>query len=244
MISGRIIAGLGFGAMLAAGCAVAPMLHAQESGVQRLAKRAAAAPRSGIGSFTPASADPRLAAVLARGGLASNSGFRFTPSETKSDGRKSVTVAVRARSSRSAAAAERIAPPTSHVSIAPIAYNLGVSVGWKRFALSGDIARVDLGALPGSREVADLGVSYTGKRASARVQAGIDRPIDGQPALVAEAPAYSLDVGGSYSLTRNLDVTAGVRYKAEDERTRLPRITQSGQQRDSQAVYIGTAFRF
>ncbi|GAA0736869.1 porin [Sphingomonas japonica] len=245
MAKGRIIAGLGFGALLAAGTVVAPMLHAQESGAQRLLKRSPSISRSGIGSFTPASGDPRLAAVLARAGLSGNSGFRFTPSERKSDGRKSVTVAVRARSSRSASAAERIsAPAANNVSIAPIAYNLGVSVGWKRFALSGDMARVDLGALPGSREVADLGVSYTGKRASARVKAGVDRPTEGQPALVAEGPAYSLDVGGSYSLSRNLDVTAGVRYKSEEDRARLPRLTQQGQQRDSQAVYIGTAFRF
>ena len=46
---------------------------------------------------------------------------------------------------------------------------------------------------------------------------------------------------GSYSLTRNLDVTAGVRYE-RSERERLPRLTDD--RRDSQAVYVGTAFRF
>ncbi len=52
--------------------------------------------------------------------------------------------------------------------------------------------------------------------------------------------SYSLDMGGSYSLTRNLDVTAGVRYRSDRER--LARIDDD--RRNSQAVYLGTAFRF
>ena len=95
---------------------------------------------------------------------------------------------------------------------------------------------------PGSRERADIGFSYTGKRAGGRVQASADRPLTNTPVMIGDNPSYSIDVGGSYSLTRNLDVTAGVRYKAE--RDRLPRTTITDQRRDSQAVYVGTAFRF
>ena len=58
--------------------------------------------------------------------------------------------------------------------------------------------------------------------------------------LAGEKPSYGFDLGGSYSVTRNLAVTAGVRYKSEDQR--LPRLTDN--RRDSQAVYVGTAFRF
>jgi hypothetical protein len=152
-----------------------------------------------------------------------------------------VTVAVRARSTRTARAAERdtlAAAPS--VSLAPIAYNLGVSVGWKRFAVSGDVTRVDLVTQPGGREQANLGVSYSGKRVSGRVMAEAERPLANTPVMIGDKPSYSVDVGGSYSLTRNLDVTAGVRYKSE--RDRLPKITDD--RRDSQAVYVGTAFRF
>ena len=53
--------------------------------------------------------------------------------------------------------------------------------------------------------------------------------------------SQSVDVGGSYRLTRNLDVTAGVRY--EQDRDRLAPLADPKQQ-DSQAVYIGTQFRF
>ena len=104
------------------------------------------------------------------------------------------------------------------------------------------MTRVDLINQPGSRERADVGVSYSGKRVAGRVTAATDRPLANTPALIGDKPSYSIDVGGSYSLTRNLDVTAGVRYKSETERERLPRLTDN--RRDSQSVYVGTAFRF
>ena len=199
----------------------------------------AAAPRA-IGAFTPATADPRLAATLSRVGLVS-SGFRFTPSESRSDGNRAITVAVRAASA--GAGGERVAAAAAPaaVSMAPIAYSLGAAVGWKRFALSGDMTKVDLGAQPGSRESFDLGVSYVGNRASARVKAATERPLATAPRIIGgDLSSYSVDVGGSYSLTRNLDVTAGVRYKSESDR--LERLRDN--RRDSQAVYLGTAFRF
>jgi hypothetical protein len=236
VVVGRAIAGMVVGALVAAGIAVAPAIGAPD--ITNRPEKRVFTPRA-IGSFTPASADPRLAAVFARGGLDS-SGFRFTPSESRRTGTRAVTVAVRARSTRTALSAERISTAPSAVSLAPIAYNLGVAVGWKRFALSSDMARVDLAGLPGSRETVDLGLSYAGKRFSGQVKATADRPLAGTPKLVEDAPAYALDVGGSYSLTRNFDVTAGVRYKSE--RDRLERLKDD--RLDSQAVYIGTAFRF
>ena len=51
---------------------------------------------------------------------------------------------------------------------------------------------------------------------------------------------YSLDVGGSYDLSRRIAVTGGVRYNIE--RDRLSALTDA--RRDSQAVYVGTAFKF
>lgn len=236
MVAKRVIAGIGLAAATVAVWTVVPALGAENG---RAAPRRAALPAPGIGSFTPASGDPRLAAVLARAGVSGN-GFRFTPSGKA--GSRAVTVAVRARSTRSAAAAnlDRLPNDTSPVALAPIAYNLGVAVGWKRFALSGDLAKVDLAGQPGSRETADVGVSYTGRAFSGRLKAEAQRPVGEQPRLLADQPSYSIDVGGAYSITRNLDVTAGVRYKTERER--LPQLTDD--RRDSQSVYVGTAFRF
>jgi hypothetical protein len=241
VIARRVIVGVAATALVAAGAAYVPAIGAPGDGPVRQMKRPSGLTRSGIGSFTPASADPRLAAAMARSGL-NATGFRFTPSESRIGG-KDVTVAVRARDARSASEIGRVASAApSAVSLQPIAYNLGVAVGWKRFALSGDVAKVDLGALPGSRESVDLGLSYTGKRVSGRVQAGAVKAAGNQPRMVGEPDSYSVDLGTSYSLTRNLDVTAGVRYRSDEERLRLSQLSDN--RRDSQAVYVGTAFRF
>ncbi|TPG20590.1 hypothetical protein EAH87_08040 [Sphingomonas koreensis] len=239
------MAGAGLGAIVAAAIAVSPALGFPG---QVGDKAFAARPMTfgfdgGIGSFTPASADPRLAAALAKSGLGA-SGFRFTPSDSRGDGHHNVSIAVQARSSQVASntPARAAAGADDSLRLAPIAYNLGVAVGWKRFALSGDMTHLDLAGQPGSRQAVDLGLSYTGKRLSGRVKVGEDKPLADTPMLIAEAPSQMIDVGGSYSLTRNLDVTAGVRYKSEQTRDRLQRLEDT--RRDSQAVYIGTAFRF
>ena len=229
-------------AMIAAGVLAttgAVVAHATGASAQpaRIARHAAVSsgPRPVL-AFTPAAADPRLAAVFARGGL-DDSGFRFTPAETRRDHR-AVTVAVRARTDR--ANPTRVATADNGVSLAPIAYNLGVAVGWRRFGIAGDVKRIDMAGQPGGREAADVTVTYAGDRASARVKAVADRPFAAVAPRIENERNYSLDIGGSYRLTRNLDVTAGLRYRTE--RDRLVRLEDS--RRDSQAVYVGTAFRF
>lgn len=197
-----------------------------------------------IGSFTPASADPRMADVIRRAGI-SRRGMRFTPSSASTRDRP-VTVAIRARAdtpaqARRDAEVAMAATSSNNSSITPIAYNLGVSVGWKRFAISGDLARVEGGLVPGrARESADLGVSYSGRRWSTGVAVSADRPAETAPRLIGNEERVALDVGGSYSIARNIDITGGVRYQME--RDRLQPVED--QRRDSQAVYVGTAFRF
>jgi hypothetical protein len=237
-----LLSGITLGAIVAAGVAVAPAIGAPEKSTVRAPKIESATPFRGFGTFTPAAADPRLAAVFARGGV-DTSGFSFTPSDSRRGSARAVTVAVRARSTRTALAAERAATASAvpaTVNLAPVAYSLGVAVGWRRFALSGDMTKVDLAGAPGSREAMDLGVSYTGKRLSGQVRAATDRPLAGTPRLIEQGPVYSVDAAASYRLTHNLDVTAGVRYKSE--RDRLQKLADD--RRNSQSVYVGTAFRF
>ncbi len=229
-------------ALVAAAAAVAPAIGATELG-QRPAKKAPANAVSARFSsgFTPSAADPRLAAVFARGGLDGGDvgEFRFTPAETR-QGNRAVTVVVRARSNRVGDGTTRFAANAPTVGIAPIAYNLGAAIGWQRFAVSGDISRVDVGPQPGSRESTDVAVSYSLNRFTGRVKATADRPLPGAAKTLDNTSSYAIDVGGSYSLTRNIDLTAGLRYKSERER-----LTQvADDRRDSQAVYVGTAFRF
>ena len=77
----RWMTGIGLGTLAVAGLFVAPALQAQENRVAKSAKRQASGSLGGLGTFTPAAADPKLAAALARSGLP-DSGFRFTPSES------------------------------------------------------------------------------------------------------------------------------------------------------------------
>lgn len=229
------------GAVLAVtALALSPALIAAREVAEKGAKpRVSLTGRGGIGSFTPAAADPRLAAILARSEVVS-SGFRFTPS-TDSAKTRQVTVAVRARATATlgTSLAAKLDPPT--LGLTPSAYNLGASIGWKRFAISGDVSRIDTGLQPGSRESVSAGASYSTPKWSSRITASAERPTGNEPKLLAPERSYSFDVGGALKVARNLDVTAGVQYRML-ERDRLQPLADT--RRDSQAVYVGTAFRF
>lgn len=198
--------------------------------------------------FTPAVADPRLAAVLARRG-SSRTDFQFTPA-TPSDRatQRQVRVAVRARaetpaSVAAAAVRQRGAAPQpggALTAITPTSYNLGAAVGWKRFAITGDVAKTDDGLAPTGRESAEVGVNYSLKRFTGRIQAGVDRADGRAPRLVANDAQTSFDLRGAYRVKDGIEVTAGARYRIE--RDRLAPLADN--RRDSQAVYVGTAFKF
>ena len=191
-----------------------------------------------VGSFTPAIPHPRLAAEFARRG-ARLGAYRFTPSAA-TDKNKQVRVAVRASTTRPVVERASGEAASAVTALTPVSYNLGVAVGWKRFALSGDVAKVQGGTLPGTREAADVGVSYSAKKFTGRIGVGAERAKSPLPRVVEPEESYSLDVGGSYSIARNLAVTAGARYRIQ--RDRLEPLEDD--RRDSQSVYIGTAFRF
>lgn len=242
--SGKVMA-KGMVSLAALGLLLPPAIAAPGDARQKKpALRPSLIALSGLGSFTPAVADPRLAAAFARRG-ASRGDFSFTPSGTRND-RRSVRIAVRARSTkglgtRTASLAAASAPLAMEATaLTPTAYNLGVAVGWKRFALSGDVAKVDTGVAPGGREAAEVGISYNLKDFTGRVQVGADRSDDRTPRLIANDINYLVDVGGSYKVGRNVELTGGVRYKIESDRL----IPLADARRDSQAVYVGTAFKF
>jgi hypothetical protein len=195
-----------------------------------------------VSSFTPANADPKLAAALSGKGLALTD-FKFTPAPAK--GRPSqVRVAIRARTLAPAQPqfADAGIPTTAINSLTPTGYNLGVAVGWKRFALSGDVAKVkSADPAAGGRETAVLGVSYSlSNRLSTRVAVGADRATGNPVAGLRRGNEVSVDVGSSYALSRHIAVTGGVRYNVERDRLS----TLQDERRDSQAVYVGTAFKF
>ncbi len=225
-------------AIAAAGLVLTPALAASQA-----KKRAPAVAVSfdPVSTFTPATADPRLAAAFAgRGSLLTD--LKFTPAPAK--GRPSqVRVAIRARADGPAKARLADAGALASVSaLTPATYNLGVAVGWRRFAVSGDVAKTkEANSALGGRESAALGVRYSlNKRLTGRVAVGADRGDGRALTELRKADNYSLDVGGAYSITRNIAVTGGVRYRIDHERLSALK----DDRRDSQAVYVGTAFKF
>jgi hypothetical protein len=127
-------------------------------------------------------------------------------------------------------------------SLTPASYNLGVAVGWRRFAVSADVAKSkEADPALGGRESAALGVSYSlGKRLTTRVAVGAERGDGKALPILRKDDNVSVDVGGAYALTRNIAVTGGVRYRIDHDRVSALK----DDRRDSQAVYVGTAFKF
>lgn len=208
----------------------------------------ASVPESLRAVFTPASVDPGLARRVAE--QVRDRGFRFTPTNSSAIGDRTVTVAVRVDSNTAKAISVRSAIDAvpgvreSIAAIEPTRYNLGIARGYKSFARPislpdtvQKIAMPDLANFEPATGTAD------------------DKPSRFQPRIALEDIGtagraqgtlqgqgnQSVDLGGSYRVTKNLDVTAGVRLSQENDR--LAPLTDSAVQ-DSQAVYVGTQFRF
>lgn len=233
--------------------ALAAALPAQSLGRPDPVSSAAIVASRPIGTFTPAVRDPRLAAYLEqrRQGEPAEveTAFRFTPAVAADESDRAVRVAVRVRPGY--VAPQRLQPVTPGASpvtttasgtpITQSSYNLGVAVGWRRFAVTGDVSNTTSNVAAGGRETTRIGVNYrANRRLTGRVQVEAER-AEGVQRIVGDDRAVALDVGGAYSISRNLDVTGGVRYRVTQDR--LEPLAHD-ERRDSQAVYVGTAFRF
>jgi pimeloyl-ACP methyl ester carboxylesterase len=218
--------------------------------------------RGGIGSFTPASVDPRfvseITSQLSGHPVGHGKLFRFTPAGMENRPDRAVTVAVRVTelsanglSVRTAFAAGSNMPGTAPVRIAPMVYNLGLARGYQSFAASAaaqrdgallNIERLDMPDLRvfGRKDAGSTATAAPSARLAPRLELDTKDRAGHAPRTYEGQGDYQVDLGGSYRLTRNIDVTAGVRYSPE--RDRLGPLTDG--KKDSQAVYVGTQFRF
>ncbi len=207
-----------------------------------------AATSTGSSGFIPAEVDPRLARSITVRALSKGRSFRFTPAAVPNGmDRSVVTVAVRLNdgnspslSLRKAGAGEAgVAGPP--LGIAPTAYSLGAARGYRSFAQnaapSAPIRQLDAPDLASYQP--KPGIASNPSRFAPRI-ALEEREKTGRSPRTFEQADQQVDLGGSYRLTRNLNVTAGVRYSSD--RDRLRPLTDGRQ--DSQAVYVGTQFRF
>ncbi len=207
-----------------------------------------AVPASVRAVFTPASVDPGLARRVAEN--VRDRGFRFTPANTKPVGDRTVTVAVRVDSDRAQAISVRSAvdavPGVREriATIEPTRYNLGIARGYKSFArpiaLPESVQKIAMPDLA-SFEPATSTAADKPSRFQPRIALEDKEPAGRAQGTLQGQGNQSVDLGGSYRVTKNLDVTAGVRISQENDR--LAPLTDSTVQ-DSQAVYVGTQFRF
>ncbi|UVI39815.1 hypothetical protein [Qipengyuania spongiae] len=203
--------------------------------------------------FTPANVDPALALHVAS--IIGEDGLRFTPAARQQRSERTVTMAVRVDRSTARAISVRntidkvaeAEPGRGSASsiIAPTRYNLGIAKGYQTFAQPAPKA-LELPA--GIRSIAMPDISdFRGEeradkpsRFSARVRLDNDVATGRAPRTLGGTGERSVDFAGSYRVLRNLDVTAGVRVS--QDRNRIAPLTDGVE--DSQAVYVGTQFRF
>lgn len=228
--------------LLALPTAVLAFSHRLESPV--------AGPVEQDGGFQPADVDPRLArSITVRALSTKDRTYRFTPAAVPSRPDGAVTVAVRV-DSRALASFSRIAPAeaakaqTGSLGIAPTAYSLGAARGYRSFAQNAaapapsPIIRAQMPDLA-SYKPKEGSTSAKPSRFAPRVELD-EREKAGRSPRTFEQSDQTVGVGGSYRVSRNLDLTAGVRVTSD--RDRLLPLTDGKQ--DNQAVYVGTQFRF
>jgi hypothetical protein len=207
---------------------------------------------SAVDSLDTDISSENLSRVIAMRSLGKEQPFPFTPAGTPNRPDRAVTVAVRVDSE----AAKSIIVVHNRIQvvqadndvgrlrIAPAAFNLGVSRGYQNFS-------ADTAPQPTvSRGISDAPelrkfsltagpVDHGDSRFSPRISIDEKRLVGRAPHTFA-GEAGEVDLGGAYRLTKNIDVTAGVRYS--QDRERLVPLTDGKQ--DSQAIYVGTQFKF
>ncbi len=212
-------------------------------------EKARSASQNWLGTFTPAGVDSRLAAKFASSARTGNGAFPFTPAGIDTSRSRTMTVAARTDSPLTAGAVTvrnaigAIEPGSAKtIRLATSDYRLTASRGWQGFALP------STPKLAAPAPVSELGkggfrLDEKSKRPSKfstniklDQNAGVAPPVRGN----AAPGDYKLDVGGSFSISRKIDVTAGVRYTSERDRI----IPAADDRKDSEAVYVGTKIRF
>lgn len=236
----------GFGALIAA---LVPAAGLAVAGVD--SQFPSLTSNSEFSEITPATIDPRMARFVAERSSADAKLRRFTPAGVAQRPNRSVTVAVRvgdevvrAMSVRSAiASVKNGSSSVSALNISPMRYNLGLSRGYQSFAKAPALSRpLSDASIPDLSEFEPApGAQDRPSRFAARVALAEEFDAGAVPRSIGAEGDQLVDVKGSYRVAPNLDVTAGLRYS--QERNRLVPLSDSATQ-DSQAVYVGTQFRF
>ncbi len=217
-------------------------------------EQAGSSSKDWLNTFTPSGVDSRLAAKFAATPGSVDGRFPFTLAGADSNRNRTIIVAARANSRLTAGAVSvRSAIAASEpgagnaLRLSTVDYRLTASKGWQGFALP------SAPKLAAKVPLTELGQSGLGKggfrldeaakkpsKFSTNIKLDQNREVAPPARGSAAAGDYKLDVGGSFSISRKIDVTAGVRYASENDRV-LP---TADNRKDSEAVYVGTKIRF
>ena len=206
--------------------------------------------------FTPAGMDPaKIEALAAKIGV---DALRFTPAARPAPKEGTVTIAVRVDTENVKAISVRRpvetvsnAPRIEALSVAPTRYDLGVARGYQGFAKAERPSVAPGTSVRTPSSVRNIAMPDLSEYRPARSK---DEPSRFQPRIALDSEGrtgrargtleslgeQSVEVSGSYSLSRKIDVTAGVRLS--QDRDRLAPLTDGLE--DDQAVYVGTQIRF
>lgn len=221
--------------------------------------------RQGVHHFAAGEIDPGLARAMAgHTGAQTKRGplFRFTPAGLVMRPDRAVTVAVRVDAETAREIIVRgFTDPATHAAgtmttgltalrIAPTAYNLGVARGYQGFTqapqglaqtvgLASDLRKIDMPDLSTFKS-GDGTAAGAAPRLAPHIALDERERAGRAPRTLESVGTQTVDFGGSYRLSRNLDVTAGVRYSRDGDRLQ-PVIDGKT---DSQAVFVGTQFKF
>jgi hypothetical protein len=209
---------------------------------------------AGPGSFAGEALNAPVAppSGLARAGLSlgtlASQFFRFTPAGLAAHPNREVTVAVRVDAETAHAIIVRARPalatgqpPLAAFHLAPSAYSLAathVTLPAGR-GLAADLRRIDMPDLStfGRDDSAAPGAQ---PRLFPRIALDASERAGRSARTLESLGTQTLEAGGSYRLSRNLDVTAGVRYQRDRDRLQA----SADGKADTQAVFVGTQFRF
>ena len=209
-------------------------------------------------SFTAAGVDRKLAAKFKRVNVergvaaAGDKSFFFTPAGISRGAARTMTIAARADSPLSANAistrnlARAIEPGTgSNVQLNTTDFSLKAARGWQGFKLP-VTTRAAVRA-----PIADIAVAAGNfrldekapvKKSRFSTDVKLDKAREAAPSVRGNAAAgeYKVGLESSFSLSRRIDLTAGVRYNSERDRV-APTVDE---RKDNEAVYVGTKIRF
>ena len=208
--------------------------------------------------FTPSGVDSRIAQLHQerfsnQNAIKTNALFRFTPAGLDKISNRTLTVAARTSETPKAVNIRNALTKDSPASAALSAlqttkYSLKQDKGWKGFELTA-LPKLPVTDTAGRlNRITTPTINYKlksdkeDKPSRFSTSMKIAKPSDATPSPLGNAAGedYILNLGGSFSISKRIDLTAGVRYDRQND---IP-LSSSDNREDSEAVYVGTKIRF